>query len=117
MIFFLSAGRKTSATQAHFGLPGTHTFAYFYDGDGDLETHIRTDGSAVVCAFRIIVVPSGNAVFTAPDCIAFRQNGDVPLYDDWKKNPAALLKGGGFGYHVWKRVSEGQRSGCGDLEG
>jgi RHS repeat-associated protein len=42
-----AAGRKTSETQALAGLPGNQRFRYFYDGDGNLESHERPDLSTV----------------------------------------------------------------------
>jgi RHS repeat-associated protein len=48
-----AAGRKTSESQALQGLPGTHTFSYQYDTDGQLTRHIRPDGSYIDYAYNL----------------------------------------------------------------
>ena len=47
-----AAHRQLSETQALSGLPGSHTFTYQYDADGNLSRHTRPDGSFIDYAWN-----------------------------------------------------------------
>ena len=49
---FAPAHRQLTETQTLSGLPGTHTFAYQYDTDGNLTRHTRPDGSFIDYAWN-----------------------------------------------------------------
>jgi RHS repeat-associated protein len=75
-----AAGRKTSETQALAGLPGTHTFAYVYDTDGQLTRHIRPDGSVVDYGYDLRNLLRDITADTAPPVAAYTYNGRNQLH-------------------------------------